>query len=1015
MQQRVAILGGGLAGLTTAFHLSAPEMQGRFAVTVYQLGWRLGGKCATGRNAEVSDRIQEHGLHVFMGQYQNAFAMVQALYAEAKQPPFPTWREAFTQQPSMTLMENVDGAWVPWVIDPPVFPGTPGIDPPPSLFARLIQMLEWIVHQLEGDHAWAFAAKKQTSPSPLRRLIDRIVRFFTGAAEDVAIHFGRDLLRVAIGLLKALSAEPREHPPRDHQHLASVIELFRDWLEREIAHLLASNAELRHFFILADLGLANLVGGLRDGLLTDPAANLAAVNRLDYKQWLRSHGAHEITVESALVRSLYDLIFAYPEGDWQGDGNVEAGTMFVSLTQTMRYQGSIVWKFNTATGDLVMTPMYEVLKARGVQFEFFARVDALEPDALDTGIASVRIGRQVALKSGSYEPLRTLPSGQRVWPDRPLFDQIVDGEELGASGANLESWWTDWPDAATQTLVAGQDYDLLVLAIPPAAHPVICADILDRNPAWRTMVGTVQTTATQSLQTWMTKTEAELGFSDPALVGGYDRSNLDSWADISQVLATENWTPASKVIAEQIACGPLPCPRFPPPRNQSSYPAEQQGVVDAGATQYLDDDAWVFWGKYFGKGGPPRSDIVASIYSRANIDPSERYTLSVTGSTETRLRTDGSGYANLFLAGDWIQNGQNLGSFEATTVSGILAARAISGVPIPVSGVDAPVQTGPTARPATGALPRYVDYPGQATFPGPISLADTTMWAFLLEADLALMQAWCQTMFDLPSGGAVRVVPLTGHMLMSVVDIGKGTFPEADYMGWSQERELTFWIPAARLEERDGVLVATKFDLVMPYLVLDNPVAIASGREIFGYMKQKGWIGLPGDPGQPDGTLSVDLFATKAFGAASEEQRQRLLTLSPAGQRPGARSASFSEAAGRLHAFLRPDIEQWHPGLAFGADFLANILAERVPQLFLKQFRDIADTRGACYQAVTETMGEITRFDSFPDILQFHMQLEALASSPIAAQFGIAPSQRIEGVRIEYDMTISSGRVIWQA
>lgn len=123
---RVAILGGGLSGLVTAFNLSAPEQNQQYDITIYQLGWRLGGKCATGRNPDLHQRIQEHGLHVFMGQYDNAFSMVQALYAEAANPPFPDWRAGYTQVPAMSLMEEVDGQWIPWVIELPVFPGTRG-------------------------------------------------------------------------------------------------------------------------------------------------------------------------------------------------------------------------------------------------------------------------------------------------------------------------------------------------------------------------------------------------------------------------------------------------------------------------------------------------------------------------------------------------------------------------------------------------------------------------------------------------------------------------------------------------------------------------------------------------------------------------------------------------------------------------------------------------------------------------------------------------------------------------
>ena len=55
-RKRVAILGGGLGGLAAAFELTnQPGWSDRYEVTVYQKGWRLGGKGASGRG--------EHGTH----------------------------------------------------------------------------------------------------------------------------------------------------------------------------------------------------------------------------------------------------------------------------------------------------------------------------------------------------------------------------------------------------------------------------------------------------------------------------------------------------------------------------------------------------------------------------------------------------------------------------------------------------------------------------------------------------------------------------------------------------------------------------------------------------------------------------------------------------------------------------------------------------------------------------------------------------------------------------------------
>jgi uncharacterized protein with NAD-binding domain and iron-sulfur cluster len=77
---KIAIVGGGCAGLTTAFELTRPEQQGKYDVTVYQMGWQLGGKGASGRGP--NGRIEEHGLHVWMGFYENAFRLICDCYDE---------------------------------------------------------------------------------------------------------------------------------------------------------------------------------------------------------------------------------------------------------------------------------------------------------------------------------------------------------------------------------------------------------------------------------------------------------------------------------------------------------------------------------------------------------------------------------------------------------------------------------------------------------------------------------------------------------------------------------------------------------------------------------------------------------------------------------------------------------------------------------------------------------------------------------------------------------------------
>ena len=68
-------------------------------------------------------------------------------------------------------------------------------------------------------------------------------------------------------------------------------------------------------------------------------------------------------------------------------------------------------------------------------------------------------------------------------------------------------------------------------------------------------------------------------------------------------------------------------------------------------------------------------------YWRANVCPSELYVSSHKGKVGSRLDAAENGYANLFFAGDWTNNGMNSGCVEAAIMSGLRASNAISGAP----------------------------------------------------------------------------------------------------------------------------------------------------------------------------------------------------------------------------------------------------------------------------------------------------------------------------------------------
>ena len=104
-KRRIVILGGGVGAMTAAFELTNWDgWQDGLEIDVYQMGWRLGGKGASGRRQDLADRIEEHGLHVWMGFYENAFHVIRQAYDECTRrnltpgSPFRSWQDAFLRQ-----------------------------------------------------------------------------------------------------------------------------------------------------------------------------------------------------------------------------------------------------------------------------------------------------------------------------------------------------------------------------------------------------------------------------------------------------------------------------------------------------------------------------------------------------------------------------------------------------------------------------------------------------------------------------------------------------------------------------------------------------------------------------------------------------------------------------------------------------------------------------------------------------------------------------------------------------
>jgi uncharacterized protein with NAD-binding domain and iron-sulfur cluster len=711
---KVAIIGGGCASITTAFELSRPALQGRYEVTVYQLGWRLGGKGASGRGP--ADRIEEHGLHLWMGFYENAFRLLRECYAELGPDPHTgqpaDWRRAFEPDPFVGVMDHApDGRWLPWVVQFPPAPGLPGdSDPAPprwtvtDYLSRSITLLRTVIEAVRrrtgapaagagrgADNPWA--APPPGRPEQIAEGISRLIRYGQLAG-----------LGSILQALRWLSAAIEALPALPSALILQVHELIAGALTRQIAALTDRDDEVRRLWEIVDLVMAAVRGMVRAGLANDPRG-FEAIDGYDCREWLKLNGASQRAVDSAFLRALYDLAFAYEDGDVTRPRIAAGQALRGALRAFFTYRGAFFWKMAAGMGDVVFAPFYQVLARRGVRFEFFHRLTNVVVSSGERGaedkphVTALEFDVQARIKGDCpYAPLYEV-RGRPCWPSAPDWEQLQDGDRLREQGWQFESHW-DHRRAGTRTLQVSRDFDLVVLGVGVGAIPHVAGELVAASPRWQTMVQRVKSVPTQAFQLWLSQDMHALGWTDGQInISGFVEP-FDTWADMRQLIPEESFP--SEVRAVAYFCNVLPDAASPDELADPAYPERRRQEVRNNIVRFLDRDIRQLWPRAVdGRGfrwdllvdpdvpppsrkpseAPAGAARLDTQYWTANVNPSDRYSLSLPGSLVHRISPLDRSFDNLTVAGDWTDCGFNEGCVEAAVISGRLAAHAIAEVP----------------------------------------------------------------------------------------------------------------------------------------------------------------------------------------------------------------------------------------------------------------------------------------------------------------------------------------------
>ena len=1036
---RVAILGGGCGGLAAAWELTAsPALRRRFDVTVYEQSWRLGGKGASGRagggdGGPGSRRIHEHGLHVWFGFYERSFRMLRAAYEEAGLAHGEDWWTVpFQKCDAISLYEQRDdGTWLRQPIQlprrggsdrgPPTRPRRLGIGLAVARTTRLLATGVRAELRASGAHRGTSSGETGDSAADVAATLDHIADEIDAMESSIAVGAddGGPTATRGHGPLAPGPQKPMSTPAVE-QLIAALFEHVRR-LGGQLRGGETSD-RVRLWRGVLELVAASLAGIINDGVLW---RGFDVLDAEDLREWLGRHGAdHETLMRSPVLRGLYDLTFAYRGGD-KRHPSLAAGRGLQSLLLMINYEGSFMWRMRAGMGDVVFSPLYLALRRRGVKFRFFSQVTALRLMPGRPIVNAIDLTRRATIAGGpdGYDPIERIGEWW-CWPAAPYRAQLLDRE------------------SHAETLVRGADFDDVVLAIPVGALSEICGELAEADARFNTMLSRAETVRTKGLQLWLTKTIDEL--RGPSTVDGLDppatafAEPFDTYCDMSHLLAAEDQERDDGPKAVAYFCAVLPDAVDRAAADESvrhdagDYLERNVGALWPAAVK----DGTFDWSVLFDPSGRAGRDRLRAQHVSANVARTDRYVTTPAGSVDARLHPGESGFENLVLAGDWTRNGIDGGCVEAAVASGQQAAAALIGV-----AADA----GAAGR----HRPSYVEYGSLATAPGPLLCERARLYCFVLHTDRHRVQQLCDLVFKQPTGGARRyAVPRLAPVILTFGTIAglRSLHPGHANRASASEPEAAIWVPTIAQHHDGQRYVNEHLAIFMPYLWVDDPIAFASGREVYGFAKAQGWMPRLGDPRggedarlpEPPETLAVDVHGVPHYSPSAEMGRRRLITMRRRGLRRGGLAdpepgtpvegdtlaslvdhfvgelgGSPGEPARRSAGAVRSPTQAARARMAT----LAELMAEQVVRLaFLKQIRDAEHGDLAVVQQVVEARSSVV-----PGSLRwrrlrgsYELSVEPLASHPLEAELGLAGQQTVRlAFAAEFGFRMEAGVVRW--
>jgi hypothetical protein len=307
----------------------------------------------------------------------------------------------------------------------------------------------------------------------------------------------------------------------------------------------------------------------------------------------------------------------------------------------------------------------------------------------------------------------------------------------------------------------------------------------------------------------------------------------------------------------------------------------------------------------------------------------------------------------------------------------------------------------------------YAEFAGDPVWPTPAELQEMEIHGFMLRAERGALQRLVDARFNAPSEGVLDLRPLP-LVLVSFGYYGRGTsrVPEFRRRGIVSYSEVATWLFLSVAREVPGLLPKGSLVVTIPYIYVDDDMALVAGRELYGFNKRMGTISMPSRPGEAAHyRLSTRGFRHVAPEALAEplEPIEVLRTDKP----------SHEVASGPLES-LGGLLRSARVLMVGGGPLLVglgrSLGSTRVRSVLLKQTRDPREPERASVQQLLCVDSLIQRMEGQLLPGDYEVRLPASASEPVASELGLKERQpALTAFRVNMDAELGLSNVLWEA